>query len=56
MTTLVPRPPYTQDELARLYPNTLKLQLVQVVREVFPSQPLPLESAPVCIMQETCGC
>ena len=42
MTSLVPRPPYTQDELARLYPNTLKLQLVQVVCEVFPSQPLPI--------------
>ena len=42
MTTLVPRPPYTQDELARLYPKTLKLQLVQVVCEVFPSQPLPI--------------
>lgn len=40
MTTLVPRPPYTQDELARLYPKTLKLQLVQVVCEIFPSQPL----------------
>ena len=44
MTTLVPRPPYTQDELARLYPNTLKLQLVQVVCEVFPSQPLPIRA------------
>lgn len=32
MTTLVPRPPYTQDELDRLYPKNLKLQLVQIVR------------------------
>ena len=31
MTTLVPRPPYTQEELDRLYPKSLKLQLVQVV-------------------------
>ncbi|KAJ6118145.1 Histidine phosphatase superfamily clade-2 [Penicillium samsonianum] len=30
MTTLIPREPYTQDELARLYPAALKLQLVQV--------------------------
>ncbi|CDM31549.1 hypothetical protein DTO013E5_2167 [Penicillium roqueforti] len=30
MTTLIPREPYTQDELARLYPPALKLQLVQV--------------------------
>ncbi|KAJ5530409.1 hypothetical protein N7527_003802 [Penicillium freii] len=30
MTTLIPRDPYTQDELARLYPAALKLQLVQV--------------------------
>ena len=33
MTTLIPREPYTKDELARLYPQELKLQLVQVVRE-----------------------
>ena len=31
MTTLVPREPYSQDELDRLYPKQLKLQLVQVV-------------------------
>ncbi|KAJ6148715.1 Histidine phosphatase superfamily clade-2 [Penicillium chrysogenum] len=31
MTTLIPREPYTQEELARLYPPALKLQLVQVV-------------------------
>ncbi|KAF2740843.1 phosphoglycerate mutase-like protein [Polyplosphaeria fusca] len=31
MTTLVPRPPYTQAELERLYPNDLQLQLVQVL-------------------------
>ncbi|OGE52546.1 hypothetical protein PENARI_c010G07248 [Penicillium arizonense] len=30
MTTLIPREPYSQDELARLYPESLKLQLVQV--------------------------
>ena len=42
MTTLVPRPPYTQEELARLYPNSLKLQLVQVVCRVFHLQRLPI--------------
>ena len=31
MTTLVPRPPYTKDELDRLYPKQLKLHLVQIV-------------------------
>ncbi|KAK7754198.1 hypothetical protein SLS62_003775 [Diatrype stigma] len=31
MTTLVPRPPYTQDELRTLYPANLELQLVQVL-------------------------
>lgn len=31
MTTLVPRPPYTSDELDRLYPKNLKLQFVQIV-------------------------
>ena len=31
MTTLVPRPPYSKEELDELYPKGLKLQLVQVV-------------------------
>ena len=31
MTTLVPRPPYSPDELDRLYPKKLNLQLVQIV-------------------------
>lgn len=31
MTTLVPRPPYTQDELKALYPPHLELQLVQIL-------------------------
>ncbi|PWY95342.1 histidine acid phosphatase [Aspergillus sclerotioniger CBS 115572] len=30
MTTLIPREPYSQEELERLYPQDLKLQLVQV--------------------------
>jgi hypothetical protein len=31
MTTLQPRKPYTQEELAQLYPKELELQLVQIV-------------------------
>jgi acid phosphatase len=31
MTTLIPRGPYTQEELEKLYPKTLKLQLVQIL-------------------------
>lgn len=31
MTSLVPREPYSAEELAQLYPKDLKLQLVQVV-------------------------
>ena len=31
MTTLIPRDPYSKDELGLLYPKGLKLQLVQVV-------------------------
>ena len=31
MTTLIPRPPYTEDELRRLYPSTLELRQVQVL-------------------------
>lgn len=34
MTTLVPREPYTSDELSRLYPKELALQQVQVVRVI----------------------
>ena len=42
MTSLVPRPPYTQEELSRLYPNRLKLQLVQIVCENITSNDLVL--------------
>ncbi len=31
MTTLVPRPPYSQEELDKLYPKDLELRLVQVL-------------------------
>ena len=31
MTTLVPSPAYSKEELDRLYPKKLKLQLVQIV-------------------------
>jgi acid phosphatase len=31
MTTLVPREPYSKEELEQLYPKELQLQLVQVV-------------------------
>lgn len=31
MTTLVPRGPYSPDELNRLYPQDLRLTLVQIV-------------------------
>lgn len=31
MTTFVPREPYSQAELDKLYPKELQLQLVQVV-------------------------
>lgn len=31
MTTLIPRQPYSQDELEKLYPKELELQLVQIV-------------------------
>jgi acid phosphatase len=30
MTTLVPREPYSKEELEKLYPKELQLQLVQV--------------------------
>jgi acid phosphatase len=31
MTTLIPRAPYTQEELATLYPSDLELRQVQVI-------------------------
>lgn len=31
MTTLVPRPAYSEGELQRLYPDSLELQLVQIL-------------------------
>lgn len=37
MTTLVPRGPYSQEELDRLYPKELKLQLVQIVSTITPT-------------------
>ena len=36
MTTLIPRDPYSKEELERLYPKGLKLQLVQVVSRADP--------------------
>jgi hypothetical protein len=32
MTTLIPPPFYSQEELGKLYPKELELQLVQIVR------------------------
>lgn len=31
MTTFTPRPPYSEEELDKLYPKNLELQLVQVI-------------------------
>lgn len=31
MTTIIPRAPYSKDELKALYPDNLQLQLVQIV-------------------------
>lgn len=31
MTTFHPRPPYSREELSKLYPEELELQLVQVL-------------------------
>ena len=35
MTTFVPRPPYSKEELELLYPKDLQLQLVQIVSHYF---------------------
>ena len=37
MATLIPREPYTDPELKRLYPDTLQLEQVQVVSLVPPA-------------------
>lgn len=31
MTTLTPRPPYSEEELAKLYPSNLRLEQVQIL-------------------------
>jgi acid phosphatase len=31
MTTFIPRPSYSQEEIDKLYPKELELQLVQIV-------------------------
>jgi hypothetical protein len=36
MTTLIPRRFYSQEELDKLYPKELELQLVQIVRPIPP--------------------
>lgn len=41
MTSLIPREPYSKEELDKLYPKGLKLQLVQVVC-VDPPYSLPI--------------
>jgi hypothetical protein len=47
MTTLTPREPYSQEEINKLYPKELKLQLVQVVRaDLSLSERHPLERTP----------
>ena len=33
MTSLVPRPPYSEEELRQLYPSHLALEQVQIVRQ-----------------------
>lgn len=50
MTTLNPRPPYNAEEIARLYPNGIKLELVQIVfrhGERTPVRPRFTDSIPV---------
>jgi len=42
MASLTPRKPYTDEELAQLYPGDLELQLVQIVRALF--KPLRLRN------------
>lgn len=52
MTTLIPREPYAKDELARLYPKELKLQLVQVVCVLIqPDSPANLHSSFAMVRQ-----
>jgi len=34
MTTLIPRQFYSQEEIDKLYPKELELQLVQIVRPI----------------------
>lgn len=52
MTTLIPRAPYTQEELATLYPSDLELKQVQVILRHGERTPVNARFKNVC--QESC--
>lgn len=49
MTTLVPRPAYSQDELDKLYPKGLELRLVQVLLRHGERAPVSARFGNVCM-------
>jgi hypothetical protein len=51
MTTLVPRAPYTEEELATLYPADLELQQVQVILRHGERTPVNSRFKNVCLVE-----
>ena len=51
MATHIPRQPYTPEELAKLYPKELELQLVQVVSKAFFCRPCRYTRSIPCTTQ-----
>lgn len=48
MSTFVPRPPYSEQELQRLYPKDLELQLVQIILRHGERSPVSARFQNVC--------
>jgi hypothetical protein len=55
MTTLVPRPPYTAEELQRLFPQELELQFVQVLLRHGERSPVSARFQNVCPVRTEIG-
>jgi len=55
MTTLEPRPAYSQDELDKLYPKGLELRLVQVLLRHGERAPVSARFGNVCFHDDPQG-
>jgi hypothetical protein len=56
MTSLVPRPPYSPEELERLYPKDLELQLVQILLRHGERSPVTARFQNACFLRAKFSC